>query len=94
MKRFLPSAPNGAHLLQINNNLLAENTARTQDEEQLYSAWQQSEMYMILETKELKLNQNPSEITSQIEINYDGDLADNMKWVEFKIARKKGNWPM
>jgi hypothetical protein len=43
MTSFLPSTPNEAHLLQINNNLLAENTARTQDEEQLHSAWQQSE---------------------------------------------------
>jgi hypothetical protein len=46
MAQFLPSAPNEAHLLQINNNLLAENTARTQNEQQLYSAWQQSEMDM------------------------------------------------
>jgi hypothetical protein len=32
------------HLIQINNSLLAENTARTQNEQRLYSAWQQSEM--------------------------------------------------
>jgi hypothetical protein len=44
MKYFLPSTPDEAHLLQINNNLSAENTARTQNEQQLYSAWQQSEM--------------------------------------------------
>jgi multidrug resistance efflux pump len=44
MAQFLPSTPNEAHLHQINNNLLAENTARTQNEQQLYSAWQQCEM--------------------------------------------------
>jgi hypothetical protein len=44
MVQFLPSTPNEVHLLQINNGLLAENTARTQNEQQLYSAWQQSEM--------------------------------------------------
>jgi hypothetical protein len=44
MAQFLPSTPNEAHLLQINNSLLAENTARTQNEQQLYSAWQQSQM--------------------------------------------------
>jgi hypothetical protein len=43
MAQFLPSTPNEEHLLQINNNLLGENTARTQNK-QLYSAWQQSEM--------------------------------------------------
>jgi hypothetical protein len=42
--QFLPSTPNEAHLLQLKNNLLAGNTARTQNEQQLYSAWQQSEM--------------------------------------------------
>jgi hypothetical protein len=30
MAQFLPSTPNEAHLLHINNNLLAENTTRTQ----------------------------------------------------------------
>jgi hypothetical protein len=44
MAQFLPTTTNKAHLLQINSNLLAENTARTQNEQQLYSAWQQSEM--------------------------------------------------
>jgi seryl-tRNA synthetase len=44
MAQFLPSTPNEVHLLQINNSLLAENLARTQNEQQLYSAWQQSEM--------------------------------------------------
>jgi hypothetical protein len=44
MAQFLPCTPNEAHLVQINNNLLAENTARTQNEQQLYSCWQQSEM--------------------------------------------------
>jgi hypothetical protein len=43
MAQFLPSMPNEVRLLQINNNLLAENAARTQNE-QLYFAWQQSEM--------------------------------------------------
>jgi hypothetical protein len=36
--------PNEANLLQINSSLLAENTARTQNEQILYSAWEQSEM--------------------------------------------------
>jgi hypothetical protein len=44
MTQFLPRTPNEVHLVQINNNLLAENTARTQNEQQLYYAWQQSEM--------------------------------------------------
>jgi hypothetical protein len=44
MALFLSSTPNEAHLLQIDNNLLAENTARTQNEQPLYSAWQQSEV--------------------------------------------------
>jgi hypothetical protein len=44
MAQFLPLMPNETHLLQINNSLLAENTARTQNEQQLYSTWQQSEM--------------------------------------------------
>jgi hypothetical protein len=43
LAQFLPSTPTEANLLQTNNNLLAENTARTQNE-QLYSAWHQSEM--------------------------------------------------
>jgi hypothetical protein len=42
--QFLPSTPNEADLLHINNSLVAENTARTQNEQQLYSAWQQSEI--------------------------------------------------
>jgi homoaconitase/3-isopropylmalate dehydratase large subunit len=44
MVQFLQSTPNEAHLLQINKNLVAEITARTQNVQQLYSAWQQSEM--------------------------------------------------
>jgi hypothetical protein len=44
MAQFLPFTPNEVHLLQINNSLLAENTARMQSEQQLYSAWQQSEV--------------------------------------------------
>jgi hypothetical protein len=44
MVKYLLSAPNEVHLLQINNNLLAENTARTQNEQRLYPAWQQSEV--------------------------------------------------
>jgi hypothetical protein len=44
MAQFLPSTRSETHLLQINNNLLVENTARTQNEQQLYSAWQWSEM--------------------------------------------------
>jgi hypothetical protein len=43
MAHFLPSTSNEAHLLQINNSLLAETTARAQNEQQLYSAWQQSQ---------------------------------------------------
>jgi hypothetical protein len=44
MARFLPSTPNEANFLHINNSLLAENTARAQNEQRLYSAWQRSEM--------------------------------------------------
>jgi hypothetical protein len=96
MMQFLPSTPNEAHLFQI-NKLLAENTARTQNE-QLYPAWQKSEMdkkqmqttvhnlneqlkIMKLEIEQVKLNQKPSEIISQEEINDDPDLADDTKWV-------------
>jgi DNA-binding winged helix-turn-helix (wHTH) protein len=42
--QFLPSRPNEAHLLQINSSLLAENTTRIQNKQQLHSVWQQSEM--------------------------------------------------
>jgi hypothetical protein len=91
-------------LFQINNSLLAENTARTQNEQQLYSTWQQSEIdkkqmqttihnlnelkVMRLEMEKLKLNQKPSEITSQ-EINDDGDLADDMKCVQNSREKRK-----
>jgi hypothetical protein len=44
MAQFLLSTPNEANLLQINNNLLVENTARSQNEQHIYSVWQQSEM--------------------------------------------------
>jgi hypothetical protein len=44
MAHFLPSMPNEAHLHEINNSLLAENTPREQNEQQLYTASQQSEM--------------------------------------------------
>jgi hypothetical protein len=44
MTQFLPSTHNEVHLFQINNNLLAEKTAKAQNEQQLYSARQQSEM--------------------------------------------------
>jgi hypothetical protein len=104
--QFLSSMPNEAHLLQINNNLLAKNTARTQNEQQLYSAWQQSKMdkkqmlttihnlneqlkVMKSEIEKLKLNQKPSEITSLKEINDDGDLAEDTKWVRVQNSRKK-----
>jgi hypothetical protein len=33
MAQFIPSAPNQGHLFQINNNLLAENIARTQSQQ-------------------------------------------------------------
>jgi hypothetical protein len=40
---IFPSTPNEAQLLQI-NNLFTENTARSQNEQQLYTAWQKSEL--------------------------------------------------
>jgi hypothetical protein len=109
MAQSLPSMPNEEHLLQIYNNLLAEITARTQNE-QLYSAWQQSEMdktqmltiihslneylnVMKLEIEKLILNQNPSEITSLEEINNDGYLAEDTKCVRVQNSRKKGSSP-
>jgi DNA repair ATPase RecN len=105
MAQFLPSTPNEAHLLQINISLLAENTARTQNE-QLYSAWQQSEkdkkqmqttIYnlneqlkaMKLEIEKLKLNQKPNEITSLEEINDDGDLAEDTKLARVQNSGEK-----
>jgi hypothetical protein len=36
---------------------------------------------MKLEIEELKLNQEPSEISSQEEINDNGDFAGDTKWV-------------
>jgi hypothetical protein len=97
MTEFLPSTPNEAYLLQINNSLLAENTARTQND-QLSSAWEQSKVdkkqmqttihnlneqptVMKLEIEKLKLNQKIGQIISQEEENDDSDLADDMKWV-------------
>jgi hypothetical protein len=102
---------NEAHLLEINNNLLEENATRTRNEQQLYAAWQVSEMdkkqmqttihnlneqlkVMKLEIEKLKLNQNQSEITSQEEINYDGDHADDAKWVRVQNGKKEGCWAM
>jgi hypothetical protein len=106
MAQFLPYKPNEPHLLQINNSILAENTSRAQNEKQLYSARQQSEMdkkqlqttihnlndqlkVMKLEIETLKLNQKPSEITSQADINDYGDLADDTKWVQVLNIRQK-----
>jgi hypothetical protein len=43
MAQLFPCTPNEAQLLQINNNLFTENTARSQNE-QLYTAWQKSEL--------------------------------------------------
>jgi hypothetical protein len=110
MAQFLPSVPNVVHSLKINNSLLAENTARTQNEQHIYSVWQQSEMdkkqmqttihnlneqlkVMKLEIEKLKLNQKPSEVTSVEEINDDGDLAEDRKWVQVQNSRKNGSSP-
>jgi hypothetical protein len=98
MAQFLPPTLNEAHLHQINNSPLAENTARAQNEQQLYTPRQQSERdkkqlqttihdlngqlkLMKLGREKLKLNRKPSEITSPEEINYNGDLAEDTKWV-------------
>jgi hypothetical protein len=48
---------------------------------------------MKLEIEKLELNPRPSEITSLEEINYDGDLAENTKWVRVQNSRKKGSSP-
>jgi hypothetical protein len=45
---------------------------------------------MKLEIQKLKLNQKPSEITSQEQISDDGDLADGMKWVQVQKSMRKG----
>jgi hypothetical protein len=42
-----------------------------------------------LEITKLKLNQKPSVITSQEEINDDGDLADDTKWVRVQNSKEK-----
>jgi hypothetical protein len=111
MTQFLPSTHNEVHLLQTNNSHLAENTARTQNERQLYSAGQKFEMdkkqmqtaihnlseqpkVIKLEIEKLKLNQKPSEIMSQKEINDGSDLADDMKWLQVQNSRKRGSWLM
>jgi saccharopine dehydrogenase-like NADP-dependent oxidoreductase len=44
---------------------------------------------MKLEIEKLKLNKKPSEITSLEEINDDGDLAEDTKWVQVQSSRKK-----
>jgi hypothetical protein len=44
MTQVFPSTSSDAQLLQINNTLFQENTARSNNEQQLYSAWQKSEM--------------------------------------------------
>jgi hypothetical protein len=68
MAQFLPSMPNEAHLFQINNSLLAENTARMQNEQQLYSAWQQSEMdKKQMQTTIHDLNEQLKEMKLEIE---------------------------
>jgi hypothetical protein len=109
MAQFLRSTPTEGHLLQINNSLLAENTARMLNEE-LHFAWQQSEMdkkqlqttinnlneqlrVIKLEIEKLKTNQKPSEITSLEEINDDGNLAEDTKWARVQNSREKGSSP-
>jgi hypothetical protein len=68
MAQFFPTTTNEAHLLQINSNLLAENTARTQNEQQLYSAWQQSEMdKQQLQTTIHNLNEQLKEIKLELD---------------------------
>jgi hypothetical protein len=49
---------------------------------------------MKLELEKLKLNQKPTEITSQEEISDDGDLPDDTKWVRVQNRRKIGSWQM
>jgi hypothetical protein len=44
---------------------------------------------MKLEIEKLKLNQKPSEITSLEDINDDGDLAEDTKWVRVQNSRNK-----
>jgi hypothetical protein len=44
---------------------------------------------MKLEIEKLKRNKRPSEITSLEEINDDGDLAEDTKWVRVQNSRKK-----
>jgi hypothetical protein len=44
MAQLFVSTPIEAQLLQINNKLFKENTARSQNEQQLDAAWQKSEL--------------------------------------------------
>jgi hypothetical protein len=44
---------------------------------------------MKLEIENLKLNRKPNEITSLEEIDDDGDLAEDTKWVRVENSRKK-----
>jgi hypothetical protein len=48
---------------------------------------------MKLEIEKLKLIKKPSEITSLEEINDDGDLVEDNKWVEIQNSRKKRSAP-
>jgi argininosuccinate lyase len=104
MTTFLLSTPNKGHLFQVNKNLLAENTARTQNEQNFEMDKKQMQTtihnlneqlkVMRLEMEKLKLNQKPCEITSQEEVNDYGDLADDTKWVWVQNSKKKGCWSM
>jgi hypothetical protein len=105
MAQPFPSTPNEAQLLQINNNLFTENTARSQNEQQLYAAWQKSElekqqMYNANQNLREELNimkldierlsiLKPSETISQEDEISDNDLADDTKWVRVENNKKK-----
>jgi DNA repair ATPase RecN len=92
-------------LLQINSDLFAENTARSQNE-QLYAAWQKSEMerqqiynanqnlreelqIMKLEIESLKTTLKPSNKTLQDDVISDNNLAVDTKWVRVENSKKK-----
>jgi DNA repair ATPase RecN len=99
----LPFTPNEAQLFQISNNLFTENTARSQNEQQLYAAWQKSE----LEKQQMyNANQNLREelnvITFKIErlksilkpseaISLEEEISDNDLANDTKWVRVENN---
>lgn len=62
MTQYYPAMHNEAQMLQINNSLFAENTARSQNEQQLFIAWQ------IAEAERKKMEEIAVKLQEQIKV--------------------------